>query len=1483
MKKRILSMLLALTMVIGLLPMTAGAEEVSSEPEETVTTPAADAEVYLTVSVKGILASDAEGGAMANRSVTVKDLNEDGILTFDEALVAAHEACCPNGYATATGSYGLSVTKLWGEETYNTLFIRNDVALTAGVADSSSTVKAGDRLYAAVMTDGTYYSDYYTYFNENTVVVMPDEEVTLNLKGYLGMGYGVQAAAISGLTIGTWEKGEFVAINGATTDAEGNVKFSFTEPGIYYVTAEGNVKDVTVTDYTATPDENWNYPTKTVDAPILAPVCVVEVMEVGTCGEELTWTFSSQNGTLTISGIGDMEKYSSPYSTPWFEYKDLIRSVVIESGVTSISQYAFGYVNTTYSCCNLTFVSIADTVTSIGHGAFRYTNVEEVTIPASVTDFGNYIFANNDSLKSVIIESDTTGNYTFNSCSALTTVKFEGSTIGYGVFQKCTALETVDTKNAAIGSSAFNGCTSLHTVTINGESVAASAFAGCTGLCYVYLGKNVTSIGNSAFNNCTGLLLACYAGSESDWAAVSVGSNNTALTDNLVYNVKGQDVSAKPVITRQPAGATWSYKAEADELTVDVTAPEDADLYYAWFYNTENSTKGGTLFTREEACLPDTASANIVGTRYYYAVISMVSDGLVSYVTTEPVAITVQWNELNGAGTEEDPYRLTDVEDLKKLAQYVDEGNECEGLYFHIAADITLPADWEPIGSPKEGVTYIPSISYKNMNLFKGHIDGLKDEKTGECYTITIAKGGKTLVGALVGGSITNLNYYGEKIDGYGVVEYYFNMTSSNAHNILIENVTLKSGSHTKYSGFIGGYASGVNTVTIRNCTVEEGVIIGDDGTFEEWAEELAGRYSYAYGPDKLNHDKTVTGGSYLVQYNDMVGSFAGAFNGTIENCVSYAKVYGRDFVGGIGGFKGQSMGDCIIRNCQFYGEVHSTGDFSGGILGSGYLASSAPNTPCVTIENCAMLGDVYGTNYVGGLTGGNYTATQCWNNGIGYIRGNYVSGSVSGETYVGGIIGYMVALNRYNVISGNYYLEGIADRGIGFVYQVDTSNEAYKKSEIEGDTLYFDTSAGGAFTSVGWYGKYYTDPITGAYVEGIANKNHNRTDDPLGADADKLTASYKNSELKNGTLMRLLNESGAGYVWTTDENGNLTVTTEKHVVRLTCSALNTMSVIETVYRSEGLAQFDSYTVTVTYSDGTTEEVKASDCIIDIDFSVSGEILASLTYGDYSLYFGIKTSADTEPSDEVKAKDVDIMIGWLRVILGDDNVAVMALNDETYNGMTYDTSNISLRSKALIERIRAAYNALSDEAKALVNRLDELEAAEETLNDLEAREEAKSVIELIDNIGEVNFFSAAEIMSVRAAYEALSNEAKAYVSNYETLVRAEEAYAELLKGEDGQSGINGTDGKDGVTPILRINEETNEWEVSYDNGETWKSLGVKATGNDGDDGKDGKDGIDGVDGKNANNVLVIVTLAFAAISLAGTIAMACFVFMKKKK
>lgn len=65
---------------------------------------------------------------------------------------------------------------------------------------------------------------------------------------------------------------------------------------------------------------------------------------------------------------------------------------------------------------------------------------------------------------------------------------------------------------------------------------------------------------------------------------------------------------------------------------------------------------------------------------------------------------------------------------------------------------------------------------------------------------------------------------------------------------------------------------------------------------------------------------------------------------------------------------------------------------------------------------------------------------------------------------------------------------------------------------------------------------------------------------------------------------------------------------------------------------------------------------------------------------------------------------------------------------------------------------------------------------------------------------------------------------------------------------NGKDGAKGDKGETGTTPQLKIGED-NLWQVSYDNGETWVSLGVKATG---EAGKDGEDGLTPHIGKNGN-------------------------------
>ena len=108
------------------------------------------------------------------------------------------------------------------------------------------------------------------------------------------------------------------------------------------------------------------------------------------------------------------------------------------------------------------------------------------------------------------------------------------------------------------------------------------------------------------------------------------------------------------------------------------------------------------------------------------------------------------------------------------------------------------------------------------------------------------------------------------------------------------------------------------------------------------------------------------------------------------------------------------------------------------------------------------------------------------------------------------------------------------------------------------------------------------------------------------------------------------------------------------------------------------------------------------------------------------------------------------------------------------------TVEYSDECKEDIDAARAAYNALSDTQKALVKNLDTLTSAETTYAELkENNEKADAVKELINNIGTVEYNSdnKAKIDAAKAAYDALTPEQKALVSNYNVLTEAEQTYS----------------------------------------------------------------------------------------------------------
>jgi hypothetical protein len=221
----------------------------------------------------------------------------------------------------------------------------------------------------------------------------------------------------------------------------------------------------------------------------------------GTCGENLTWTYS--NGTLTISGTGDMT------DDPWYLYRSSIETVIIGDGVTNIRNEAFSRYN------SLASVTIGNSVTSIGDYAFRFcSSLPSIVIPNSVTSIGSLAFYNTAWLSNQKEGLVYIGNmlYTYGGVMPLnTSITIREGTLGIAdyAFSSCTGLTSVIIPNSVtnIGICAFNYCSSLASVTIgNGvTSIGSMAFYYCSRLTSVTIGNSVASIGSYAFGGCSRL------------------------------------------------------------------------------------------------------------------------------------------------------------------------------------------------------------------------------------------------------------------------------------------------------------------------------------------------------------------------------------------------------------------------------------------------------------------------------------------------------------------------------------------------------------------------------------------------------------------------------------------------------------------------------------------------------------------------------------------------------------------------------------------------------------------------------------------------------------------------------------------------------------------------------------------------------------------------------------------------------------------
>lgn len=781
------------------------------------------------------------------------------------------------------------------------------------------------------------------------------------------------------------------------------------------------------------------------------------------------------------------------------------------------------------------------------------------------------------------------------------------------------------------------------------------------------------------------------------------------------------------------------------------------------------SLSGGT-FGRYFSFTPDEGLPEGEWYIFYKIVTTSKEDSSLTASTyTDFVKLTYNKAQLGmeGTGTEEDPFLIATTDHMLALQNFVNSGaGNCSGMHFKLVANVDLPVDWAGIG-----------ISFGDGRRFSGVLDG-------NGYQINLAEGSQPLFQYCNMASIKNLKLYGKKIQGDGALIGKATIYQVvGAYIAKIDNVTLVSGSSTYGSGFLRGSASSFNPVYISNSTIEEDVIIG--------------------------YEKNQIG----------IGSFAGCFTGTIENCTSAATVYGVNHVGGIAGSRANAMGYCTVTNCSFTGEVIASGNYVGGIFGGGYSSNSAPNGMCVGVQNCFVSGTVTGDKCVGGIFGGEGGIQQAWDNGIGRIQNNVFYGTINGNENVGGIIGYMASLNKGNVIRNNYYYDTNGCKTpIGGVEHIDTSTHEFGMGED--GIFYYDTSRDSLDDIKDFVDAEDKGTSDWQYTS-VSGKNNNRNDDPMGKDKDGLGKACTEQEMKDGSIVKLLNAHEDSLKnWVQGEKS------PKLSNEVVITGIEISGDYQKAFDYGTDLDLTGIVITIKYSNGTTKTVTLEDVTITgYDKNTSGSQKLTLTY----------ESATTDLTVTVKPQSNKITVNIQ--ILGDSaHGKDGGTHGLTMGGLTSWVEEINYAANAnesvwdVLKRVfekhditadaddKNAYNTIY--IKALIYKgvkLAELTNGENsgwmfTINgkhpdvgvsatylkqgdvivlhytddytkeqdDLTFDDErVKTVFDMISDLGKITLESEAAIEKARQAYDSLSEEQKKKVTNADILKTAEKKLAEL--------------------------------------------------------------------------------------------------------
>ncbi len=788
--------------------------------------------------------------------------------------------------------------------------------------------------------------------------------------------------------------------------------------------------------------------------------------------------------TLNSNALVSKKYYSSSSDNIRSLFKSQVTEYILGNSVTSIGAYAFN------GCSGLTSVMIPYSVTSIGENAFiGCSGLTSVMIPYSVTSIGENAFSGCTGLTSVIMlnpsapKRDNSKFYTFAQSNVplyVLSEKVRQSYIAAGWNKEFRNIQSglpsdVDipyrfpytvqgqSKNPSMGKvtvektpSGWQDPTAKLQATAEKKSRFLKWSDGNTDnpreinvfdfgseynivLEAEFLGQNTINVSKSGNGNASFQLYV--NGTEQPTAS------GATISDTLDNNS-----SIRIVVTPALGSFFRKWSDGNTDLERTFTLTEDINLtaevvkdHYINLLSDENGfTSGSGYYTDGNVEISATAN-DPTSYRFDHWSDGNTENPRTIYVTSDTTltAYFIQgWDGVSssvpaGDGTSSNPYKITNVWELRWYKEQVDANNNS---YAVLAVDtLTIYGEkWEPIGSE----------THPFMGHFNGQNHYIIDYKVGNSTSSGTNCG---LFGYAIDATLENIKVKGAKVQGKKNVGVICGQALS-TNIIACDNESEVIG-----ESYVGGICGRLeSSAKITNCN-NEGQVTGSG----DYVGGVAGYLGDAIVETCVNNKSVQSNGNY-------VGGIAGAINGsnsTVEGCsaTETAIVVGAKYTGGligevsngarvsnntsrgavtgtnqeVGGLIGTLKG-AYANKLSNYGSVSSSSSYVGGVIGNAIEGSQ--------ISACANAGMINASNdqYIGGLVGyaGSSTVIQCINIGV-----------INGKNYTGGLIGYqyndadMKQCANYGPVSG-------ADRVGGLVGEARaTLQDCMSAARVTGST----------------------------------------------------------------------------------------------------------------------------------------------------------------------------------------------------------------------------------------------------------------------------------------------------------------------------------------------------------------------------------------------------------------------------------------------